>query len=226
MFKHKKKYNYFMENHIYSVWTFMCLLKTLLNKLEIENKNQNNLWHPSYNNALFRVLQEIIIEEQTDIIENNVYSHLELYIKSMKEIDAETSPIEWLLFQIENQINISEKSILKMNIPNNTKIFILNHLFIIENWSFDDLLTYFAYGRELLIPSIFEPILLNIESNSLDYPMLKLYLKKHIEIDKEHGNKIQQFVLKKNEIIDKAYEDRLLLWDGIYEKILKNNDKI
>ena len=86
----------FMENHIYAVWDFMSILKSL----------QHHICPSSYpwkrnvysTNGIARLINEIVLAEESDEIMNDKYiSHFDLYIQAMKDIHADTSKIENLI---------------------------------------------------------------------------------------------------------------------------------
>ena len=201
----------FMENHVFSVWTFMCLLKYLMNNLE---ESSTSYWwtgvkHPS----LYRALCEIWIDEAVDTINDGIQSHLDLYLQSMEEIHADRSTILEVLKVVRTDHHFSLEN---LPILPSTKQFIQKQFHVIDTYSFEDILTYFAYGRELLIPDMFTPLFQYLRAQDIHCPNLLLYLEKHIHLDDIHGKKLLQFVHKNDRVIHEAYTDRLTLWNGIY----------
>ena len=72
----------FMESHIFSVWGFMSLLKSLQYGL-----SSNNLpWIPTSNttNGLVNFINEIVLSEESEYIKGIGYiSHFEIYLLAM-----------------------------------------------------------------------------------------------------------------------------------------------
>jgi len=217
----------FMTNHVLSVWTFMCLLKTLLYHLRIESSTQIGLWHPSTNSRALRILLEILMEEETDEIQGTVMSHLELYMKGMTEVGACVAPIQSILDTVHQKQEVTLSMLQSLEIEPATIEYVYQHLHIIQNWTFQNILVYFAFGRELLIPNMFEPLLKCIQKHQLHCPLFVEYMERHIDIDVVHGKKMMMLIkhidcTHKEDIIYQAYTDRKMLWDGIVGAIQKN----
>ena len=85
----------FMESHIFAVWGFMSILKSLQKMI-----TPNNLpWMPNKNtkNGLVNFVNEIILCEESDYIEGIGYiSHFEIYIMAMKNMGAKTDQLDKL----------------------------------------------------------------------------------------------------------------------------------
>ena len=110
----------FMENHVYAVWDFMSLLKSL----QLHLTSTEIPWTPTKDSKAARFINEIVLEEETDIGNSNVpSSHYEMYINAMKEIKANSNKIESLLEKIKEKKSIT-KSLDEINAKQPIKDFI------------------------------------------------------------------------------------------------------
>ena len=232
----------FTENHIYAVWDFMSLLKALQIKLTCTKTP----WLPNNNSQTAYLINEIVLAEETDINQVGVRkSHYELYLDAMIDIGAKTEkPVE-IINEIANSENIFN-AIENINIHPNIKNFLNFTFSVIDEGKPHKIAAIFTFGRENLIPNMFNEILREFEKNVSEGDISKLiyYFERHIELDEdEHGPMALEMVSmlaendpdKWKEIEDisiEALEKRILLWDAINEQIenktwtdLRSSDK-
>ena len=219
----------FTENHVYAVWDFMSLLKALQIKLTCTKTP----WIPNSNSQTAYLINEIVLAEETDINQaGERKSHYELYLDAMVDIGAQIEFPTKTIEKIASSENIF-KSIDGLQIHENIKEFLKFTFSIIEEGKPHKIAAIFTFGRENLIPNMFNEILREFEKNITDKDISKLiyYFERHIELDEdEHGPMALEMVSmlaendpkKWNEIESisiQALEKRILLWDAINEQI-------
>lgn len=214
----------FMEYHIYAVWDFMSLLKSLQQRLTcvdvpwIESKQDPEV---------VRFINEIVIGEESDLDpEGNAVSHYSLYLKAMDEVGADTS-------RIKQFIETQDLSL----IPDGARQFVEYNLEIAKNGSDVEVASAFLYGREKLIPDMFTAIKDVMSAEQVDCPTLIYYLERHIELDgDEHGPLAEKCLqalcgddaAKWQSAEDIAVESlklRSRLWDAVLAAINEKREK-
>lgn len=176
----------FMQFHVYAVWDFMCLTKSL----QMHICPATEIWLPTkYNRKKSaRLINEIVMYEESDNdISSGYISHFDLYIQSMLEIDCDITKILKFIESVEEKgITISLEN--EKIIPVISKNFVRSTFDFIETKKPHVIASAFAFGRETIIPKMFTDILNQLEINDLDAPKFFYYLKRHIQIDGEdHG---------------------------------------
>ena len=216
----------FMESHIFAVWGFMSILKTLQKKI-----TPNNLpWMPNRNtkNGLVNFVNEIILCEESDFIEGIGYiSHFEIYLMAMKNIGAKTDQIDKLTSKISEK-GYNEKYIDDVDTSDDVKSFLKHDLDVSMNGTLPEIVGAFTLGREKVIPNMFSYILPVIEETSASKHLIT-YLERHIDIDGDRHGPLSMKLLDtscdKKELslayatAVKSLELRLSVWDKVYEDI-------
>ncbi len=218
----------FMELHVFAVWDFMSLLKSLqqrLTQLQVP-------WIPAKNAVLARFINEIVLGEESDLNEiNQPKSHFEMYLEAMREIGADTSKIDFFIEEITKGTEVAaalNHTQLEKRVVDFTK-YTFN---IISTQKSHLIAAAFTFGREDIIPDMFNEILSEGDINKKKYNKITYYFNRHIELDgDEHGPLSLKMVSelcgedtkKWKEVLGVAknsIEHRIRLWDAISDKIV------
>jgi hypothetical protein len=223
----------FMEVHVFAVWDFMSLLKTLQRGLTCVEAP----WIPSKFIESRRLINEIVLGEESDIYETEPVSHFELYLRAMRECGASTMAIETLMEDLGNGLPWQE-ALAKSGAPRSAQSFVHDTFAIIEAARLHATAAAFTFGREDLIPDIFRGFIQDQNERLRGkLELMRWYMERHIEVDgEEHGPMALRMVSElcgddavkwkeASEAAEISLKSRLTLWDGI-ESILKEKRTI
>ena len=218
----------FMEYHCYAVYDFMSLAKSLQRQLTCLQIP----WIPVENTEAARMINEIIVVEESDLTpEGNYASHCELYLQGMREIGADTSQLQLLLYLLREGVSY-QLALEKAKVPLASAEFVRTTLSICENQPMYAIAASFFFGRENLIPEMIYQIVEKLStSQRLGVKTFRFYLERHIDVDKnQHGPAGQRMLASlcganpsSWKIVEKtakeALQVRLNLWDSIANAI-------
>jgi hypothetical protein len=225
----KEKITLFMENHVFAVWDFMSLIKALQKNLTCTSIP----WTPNPNNFSGKLVNEIVLAEESDIdMNDNPKSHFELYLESMENLGADTNLIKDFIKEINSSQSYYE-SVKKFNIPSVVKEFMDFTFDIIKTNKNHVIASVFTFGREDLIPDMFIEIVKKLSSEkNIKTDLLIYYLERHIELDAdEHGPMALKMInnlcgsdpIKWKEATiasEKALKMRIKLWDYVLNEVV------
>ncbi|SDH35939.1 Protein of unknown function [Dyadobacter soli] len=219
----------FMKYHIYAVWDFMSLLKSLQNSLTCTTVP----WVPKGEGKTRYLINEIVAGEESDVdMDGNHTSHFELYLSAMEQCGAETDSIETFLAGL-NRTHDLEAAFQAANTPEKAREFVRYTFETIGQKQEHVLAAVFTFGREDLIPDMFHQMVSDLYINSPEsISIFKYYLERHIEVDGGHHGQLalemtsalcgenESHWKQTQEHIATALQMRIALWDGAYEEIL------
>ena len=217
----------FSETHVFAVWDFMSLLKSL----QIGLTSVTLPWIPVGNADTRYLINEIVLGEESDVDEaGNRISHFELYLKAMQQMGASTNVIETIIAQINTGIKVQD-AIEGAQLPKQVKDFLQFTFDISFNAPLHVKAAVFTFGREDLIPSMFMKILDKIYADAPDkVSIFKYYIERHIEVDGDHHSHLALDMVNRLCGSDaskweeataasvKALALRIGLWDAIFEQ--------
>jgi len=219
----------FMEHHVYPVWDFMSLLKSLQYKFA----PHGSPWLPDGNGDIRRFVNEIVTEEESDEAlpnsETQYISHFEMYRNSMHEIGADTN-------EINNFISCVVKDGLGKGlecggVPDPARQFMQSTFEVIEGEKAHCIAAAFALGREDIVPKMFKSLLGEIKITEIEAPTFHYYLNRHTELDEEsHGPMAIRMMSRLCDGDSKRVEEalqaarnalqaRIVFWDGVHRAI-------
>jgi hypothetical protein len=211
-----------MENHVFAVWDFMSLLKALQHRLTCVTTP----WLPPSDPRAARIINEIVLGEESDEIAPGEYlDHFRLYLAAMREVAADTRPIEHFIAALRGGASV-EAALAAARIAPSTRRFVQSTLAAVHRPT-HELAAVFLYGREHLIPQMFTRILEVLNAAGLRTPAFRLYLQRHVALDGEqHGPEARRLLAHlcgddparwrdARRAARGALEARHALWDGV-----------
>ena len=177
----------FMQDHVFAVWDFMSLLKRLQQDLTCTNVP----WFPAANAKAARLINDIVIGEETDVDPDGSYvSHLDLYLRAMEDVGASTHQFD--TFQSLARAGSSiEAAMAKTEVPLHVRAFVSHTMMLAQSGSTEEVLAAFFYGREDIIPEMFSRLQKTLPGARKTNDPLRhfvYYIERHIELDGDsHG---------------------------------------
>jgi hypothetical protein len=220
----------FMRYHVYAVWDFMSLLKTLQNSLTCTNVP----WFPKGNAETRFLINEIVVGEESDVDQNGVRkSHFELYLDAMAQIGASAAEMHTFTAQLQDGKNLNQAFSAAQSPTKAIEFVTFTFDTINSNKDFIQSAV-FTFGREDLIPGMFMAIINDLyQTEPEKIATFKYYLDRHIEVDGDHHSHLalamtahlcgenEQYWAEAEAAVILALQKRIALWDGVYEEIIQ-----
>jgi hypothetical protein len=223
----------FMEHHIFAVWDFMSLLKALQARLCCVGVP----WLPAPDPRACRFINEIVLAEESDEdVQSGFLSHFGLYLRAMRRCGADTTTIDTVLEELRAGSPVPA-ALAAVGAPGCVERFVRQTFDLIERGSPWSLASAFTFGREDLLPALFQRIV-----DELDVAMgggledFRYYLRRHIVLDGgEHGSMAIRLVVtlcgsdatrwqEAEQAAVTVLEARRDLWDAVYATLRRPKD--
>ena len=137
----------FMQSHVFAVWDFMSLLKTLQRRLTCVDVP----WVPTAFPRSRRFINEIVLGEESDEYDGRPTSHFELYLEAMEQVEADTSAIRRVVARAADGV----VDACGEGVPEAARRFLEGTFAVIREGSAAAQAAVFAFGREDAIPDMF-----------------------------------------------------------------------
>jgi hypothetical protein len=216
----------FSEHHVFAVWDFMSLLKSLQRELTCVSVP----WVPVGSPETRYLINEIVTGEESDVDpQGRRFSHFELYLRAMEEMGANTRPITDLIGDLNGHQEI--RSLISSKVPNEKVASFLTYTFDVAlHAPVHVKAAVFTFGREDLIPDMFTRMIERVDQdNPGRIGLFKYYIERHIEVDGGHHSALAKSMVcelcgqdpvKWKEATEASLESlrrRIGLWDAVVE---------
>jgi hypothetical protein len=222
------KLRIFMQHHVFAVWDFMSLLKTLQRELTCVDVP----WVPKGDAATRYLINEIVTGEESDVDQQgNRVSHFELYINAMEQAEANVAPIAKLVATVSGGHSIAE-ALVASGAAAATTNFVQQTFDIIATNKPHIQAAVFTFGREDLIPGMFISFVRELNEQTADRASIfQYYLERHIEVDGDHHSHLayemteqlcggdEQKWAEAKQAVETSLRSRIQLWDAILREI-------
>jgi hypothetical protein len=218
----------FAEHHVFAVWDFMSLLKALQRRLTCVTVP----WLPTGPATSRRLVNDIVLTEESDELDGGFASHFELYRAAMADLGANTAAIDGFLEMLRRGVEV-QTALLTCGAPPAAVEFVATTWEVVSNAPVHGQAAAFAFGREELIPEMFDKVLATA-GNDPRLRLFRCYLERHIEVDAdEHGPMAMRMladlcgedIAKWDQClacVQGALRSRVRLWDGVVRTIEGN----
>ena len=218
----------FMRHHVYAVWDFMSLLKSLQKHLTCTNVH----WLVTGSAETRYLINEIVVGEESDVdLDGKRKSHFEMYLDAMDQCEADTAEVMRFISELTKGKSVREALDL-VKVPGGVKDFVRFTFDSIDSNKLHIQSAIFTFGREDLIPDMFLSLVKDLDSK---FPgrvsLFKYYLERHIEVDGDHHSHLAMKMTSNlcgesetnwseaEKAVCEALERRIALWDGAVREI-------
>jgi hypothetical protein len=173
----------FTEHHVFAVWDFMLLLKSLQRRLTCVELP----WRPTGDPETRRLINEIVVGEESDEDPEGGYtSHFELYRDAMRRCGGKTTAVDALVDALGRGASI-DAALAEAGAPHAAAAHARLTWRIAKSAPDHVVAAVFTYGREDLIPGMFTSVVRALGDAMPERAgRLRYYLDRHVEVDGGH----------------------------------------
>lgn len=212
----------FMEVHVFAVWDFMSLVKRLQRDLTCVELP----WMPPANPAAARLINDIVLAEESDLdVTGQPASHLDLYLAAMRDVGASTAMFNRFAQCLREGKTLTD-ALHSASVPAFVGAFVRHTIETAREGSTLEVMASFFYGRENVIPGMFQGLLDRWGIAPGQASGFVYYLQRHIELDGDsHGPAANRLIadelardprglVEARKAARQALIARHALWDG------------
>lgn len=219
----------FTTCHIFLVWDYMSLLKSLQTKLTCVQTP----WKPVQSPYTRYLINSLVLKEESDIAaDGNYASHYEMYRNAMQVMKADTGLMDNLMAHVETNMPVI-KAIELSNIPGPLKDFLEYTFWVVQKSSLHEQAAVLCYGREGFGHQLlFHRLMALEESHKEDVQPFLYYLKRKNEINEKYHSQLSAILLEQlcgddekkwheaTQAANQSLRNRIRLFDYIQERIV------
>lgn len=218
----------FTEHHVFAVWDFMLLLKSLQRRLTCVELP----WRPVGDPEARRLINEIVVGEESDEDPEGGYtSHFELYRDAMRRCGGHSTAIDALVEALGSGASI-DAALEVAGAPHAAAAHARLTWRIATSAPDHVVAAVFTYGREDLIPGMFTAVVRGLgDAMPTRAGRLRYYLDRHVEVDGGHHGALARRMVERlcgddatrwreaERASSEALVARRALWDGTLSAI-------
>jgi Protein of unknown function (DUF3050) len=208
---------------------------SLVKRLQSELTSNRLPWTPPARPHIARFANEVVLGEESDLgPDEKPISHFELYLRAMDEIGADSTEIRGFVAQLA--LGARWEDVLgELKVPPGVAGFVKETLRCATQGSLVEVASCFLFGREDVIPEMFERLLTLWGNAKAEVPHFAYYLERHIELDGgSHGPWAQEMLIalagqhesnwqEATSAAARAITNRIRLWDSILALLRSGN---